>query len=105
MNLDRMTDADLLNRTLEARRAAHDAPLNPYRLDADGHRWVEQRSTAYATASGDWMALANEVDRRGLPQPRPTWDGDSRRKRKANPECYCQPTGDGFFVCPHCREE
>jgi hypothetical protein len=22
---------------------------------------------------------------------------------KPNPECYCQPTGDGFFVCPYCR--
>jgi hypothetical protein len=79
MTLDRLTDAKLLTRTLIARRAAHDAPLNPYRLDADGHRWVEQQSTAYASAGRDWMALANEVDRRGLAQPKPTWDGDSRR--------------------------
>jgi hypothetical protein len=81
MTLDRLTDAELLNRTLEARRAAHDAPLNPYRLDADGHRWVEQQSTAYASASRDWMQLAAEVDRRGLAQPTPTWNGDSRRAR------------------------
>jgi hypothetical protein len=52
---ERMTDAELLTRTLDARRAAHDAPLNP------------------------WMQLAAEVDRRGLVQPTPTWDGDSRR--------------------------
>jgi hypothetical protein len=76
---ERMTDAELLTRTLDARRAAHDAPLNPYRLDANGHRWVEQQSTAYASAAREWMQLAAEVDRRGLVQPTPTWDGDSRR--------------------------
>lgn len=61
-----LSDSELLAKTLEARRAAHDAPLNPYRLDADGHRWVDPSSTAWADRSREWVALANEVDRRGL---------------------------------------
>lgn len=34
-------------------KLAHEAPLNPYRLDADGHRWVEQQSYAWARAGRD----------------------------------------------------
>jgi hypothetical protein len=74
-----MTDKELLQATLEARKAAHDAPLNPYRLDADGHKWVELRSTAWADRSREWMDLSTEVRRRGLQQPTPDWDGNSRR--------------------------
>jgi len=74
-----LTDDELLSRTLAALRAAHDAPLNPYRLDADGHRWVEPRSTAWADRSREWCELSAEVKRRGLEQPTPTWDGNSRR--------------------------
>lgn len=74
-----MTNEDLLKATLAARRAAHDAPLNPYRLDHDKHRWVEPQSTAWSDRANDWMKLADEVDRRGLKQPIPGWDGDSRR--------------------------
>lgn len=79
MSLIELSDDALLSATLAARRAAHDAPLNPYRLDADGHRWVELQSRAWATSSEAWVALADEVDRRGLNQPTPDWDGDSRR--------------------------
>ncbi len=74
-----MTDEELLAATLAARRAAHDAPLNPYRLDANGHRWVEPVTTAFAMHGSRWADLAAEVDRRGLKQPIPDWDGDSRR--------------------------
>lgn len=64
-----MTDEELLAATLRARRAMHDVPMRPYRLDADGHRWVETTSSAHADRSREWMALADEVDRRGLSQP------------------------------------
>ena len=77
-----MTDEELLERTLAARRAAHDAPLNPYREDADGHRWVHVQSHAWSSAANDWMTLAEEVNRRGLSQPTPNWDGDSNRSSK-----------------------
>lgn len=75
-----MNDEELLASILAARRRAHDAPLNPYRENADGHRWVELQSRAWAVAAEEWMALASEARRRGLPQPTPDWDGDSRRK-------------------------
>lgn len=74
-----MTDEELLARAKAARRAAHDAPLNPYRLDADGHRWASMDSNAWADRAREWHELANEVDRRGLKQPEMDWDGDSRR--------------------------
>lgn len=74
-----LDDQQLLAATLAARRATHDVPLNPYRLDADGHRWVEMQSNAWASSSREWMQFADEVDQRGLPQPIPDWDGDSRR--------------------------
>lgn len=74
-----MTDEELLRRTIEARMAMHNTPMNPYRLDADGHRWVEPISKAWADTSREWMMLADEVDRRGLKQPEMMWDGDSRR--------------------------
>lgn len=78
-DMRRLSDDALLAATLTARRAAHDAPLNPYHLDHDRHRWVEPQSRAWAASADDWMALANEVDKRGLQQPIPDWDGDSRR--------------------------
>lgn len=64
-----MTDERLLRKTSEARGQAHRAPLNPYRLDADGHRWVAQDSTGWATASDAFFALAAEVKRRGFELP------------------------------------
>ena len=74
-----MTNEELLAKVLEARHAAHEAPLNPYRLDHDGHRWVQHDSSAWSDRANEWMKLATEVDRRGLEQPKMTWDGDSRR--------------------------
>lgn len=78
----KMSDEELLLKTLEARQAAHDAPLNPYRLDADGHRWVDFLSRAWSDRANEWMKLAAEVERRGLQQLIPTWNGDSRRSKK-----------------------
>jgi hypothetical protein len=44
------------------RTLAHEAPLNPYRLDADGHRWTEQQSTAWRGRSNDWMRACERRD-------------------------------------------
>ncbi len=79
-----MTDEELLKKTLEARRAAHDAPLaevyaeNQYGRPT-GKLKIRDHTRAYADRANEWMALAKEVDRRGLKQPIPDWDGDSRR--------------------------
>lgn len=75
------SDEELLKQTLAARRRAHNAPLATYHEDHDGHKWVEG-ATTWGTASLAWSELADEVDRRGLPQPIPDWDGDSRRGLK-----------------------
>lgn len=61
-----MTDEELILKTKAAREAAHNAPLNPYRLDADGHRWVEQYSNAWADRGNEFLKLAAECDKRGL---------------------------------------
>jgi hypothetical protein len=47
------------------RKLAHEAPLNPYRLDADGHRWIEQQSYAWARASREWMKACERLERQG----------------------------------------
>jgi hypothetical protein len=45
------------------RKLAHQAPLNPYRLDADGHRWVEQQSSAWRSRGNDWIQACIIRDR------------------------------------------
>lgn len=79
-----MTDDQLLVATLAARRAAHDAPLAEiYEINKDGKptgvKGISNHTNTYALRAAEWMALANEVDRRGLKQPVPDWDGNSRR--------------------------
>lgn len=61
-----MTNEDLILKTKEAKKLAHEAPLNPYRLDANGHRWVEQYSNAWADRAKEWAELSAECDKRGL---------------------------------------
>lgn len=43
----------------ELDKLAHEAPMNPYRENHDGHRWVEQYSYAWAKAGrnslNEWM--------------------------------------------------
>jgi hypothetical protein len=41
---------------------AHDAPLKAYRLDHDGHRWVEGPDTAFKTGRA-WMDACDKLDR------------------------------------------
>lgn len=61
-----VSDEELILKTKAAKKAAHDAPLNPYRLDANGHRWVEQYSKAWSDRSREWVELSDECDKRGL---------------------------------------
>ncbi len=44
------------------RKLAHDAPFNPYRLDHDGHVWIEIRSYAWATRGREWMEAKRRLD-------------------------------------------
>lgn len=58
-------EADLAAAELECSRLrdlAHQAPLNPYRLDADGHRWVEIESYAWRDRSNEWIKACERRD-------------------------------------------
>lgn len=58
-----MTDLEQAEAECERlRKLAQEAPLNPYRLDADGHRWVEQVSQAWSSRSNDWMKACERRD-------------------------------------------
>lgn len=83
-DVQQLSDDDLLRRTLAARRAAHDAPLARVSEvnkggKPTGKRFISEHTDAWARSSREWMRLADEVDRRGLNQPIPDWDGNSRR--------------------------
>lgn len=80
-----LSDQELLERTKAARHAAHDAPLAMFCTEnkngkPTGHHFLDNFTYASADRSREWCALADEVDRRGLPQPVMDWNGDSRRK-------------------------
>lgn len=83
-DIRQLSDQELLARTLAARRLAHDAPMaavseiNKFGKPT-GKRFVSNHTDAWAATSREWMRLADEVDRRGLQQPVPNWDGNSRR--------------------------
>jgi hypothetical protein len=57
---DEITAAELECERL--RKLAHEAPLNPYRLDANGHRWVDQQSTAWRSRGNDWIKACEHRD-------------------------------------------
>ena len=44
-----------------ARKAAHEAPMNPLRTDHDGHRWIDQISTAWARRGDECIALSEQA--------------------------------------------
>jgi hypothetical protein len=46
------------------RKLAHEAPMNIYHEDHDGHRWVEQVSNAWAARAEEWMAACKKRDER-----------------------------------------
>jgi hypothetical protein len=50
----------------EIRRRAHSAPLNPFRLDADGHKWIAHESRAWADEANILLKAVNELKRMGL---------------------------------------
>ena len=80
-----LSNTELLERTKAARRAAHDAPFAMFCTEnkngkPTGRHFLEDFTSAWADRSREWCALADEVHRRGLPQPIIDWDGDSRRK-------------------------
>jgi hypothetical protein len=52
---ERLSDEELVRRTLKARLDAHKAPGGP--------------SDAWARHAKEWMLFAKEIDRRGLKQP------------------------------------
>lgn len=43
------------------RRAAHEAPMNIYHLDHDGHRWVEIVSYAWRDAGEAWFKASEKL--------------------------------------------
>lgn len=52
-----MSEIERLERTVHRlREMAHEAPLNPLRTDADGHRWVAMNSDAWARFSREYFA-------------------------------------------------
>lgn len=57
-------NADLDALIERARKAAHDAPMNIYHVDHDGHRWVEITSHAWAQRSREYGDLLAERKRR-----------------------------------------
>lgn len=63
-SLARMSDEELLRRTAEARKAAHDAPK---RITGAGEPGISGHGCF--DRANDWMQLATEVNRRGLKQP------------------------------------
>jgi hypothetical protein len=57
--LKRVDLHELRERVERLRKLAHEAPMNPYRLDHDGHRWVEPISRAWADRAREYCeALA-----------------------------------------------
>lgn len=53
-----MADVETLKAQYQhALQQAHDAPMNPYRENHDGHRWVEIVSTAWADRANEALRL------------------------------------------------
>lgn len=44
------------------RQLAHEAPMNIYHLNHDGHRWVEQISYAWADRAREWAEACDKLD-------------------------------------------
>lgn len=61
-----MTDEELLAKVSAARGAAHRAPFAEWSKDHKGHSSIVNHTNAWATRGNELMALAEEVDRRGL---------------------------------------
>lgn len=64
-----MTDAELLERTAQARGLAHRAPFAEWSKDHRGHSAIVHHTRAWTDRSNDFLELMTEVDRRGLSMP------------------------------------
>lgn len=63
--LDTWRRTEIIRQEVECdrlRKLAHEAPLNPYREDHDGYRWVAQFSNAWADRSREWMAACAKLE-------------------------------------------
>lgn len=66
-----MTDEELILKTKEAKKAAHEAPLAEI-TDVNkngrptGDKFITRHTQGYSDRANDWVKLSNECDRRGL---------------------------------------
>lgn len=66
---DDMTDEELLAKVSAARVLAHRAPFAEWSKDHRGHSSIVNHTTAWAARGYELMALADELERRGLKWP------------------------------------
>ena len=64
-----MTNEELLRKVSEARGSAHRAPFAEWSMDHRGHSAIIHHSLAWAARSGEFFALCDELERRGLEIP------------------------------------
>lgn len=64
-----VTNEQLLQRTAAARGEAHRAPFAEWSKDHRGHSAIVNHTSAWATRSNEFIDLAAECKRRGLPLP------------------------------------
>ena len=64
-----MTYEELLAQVSAARGAAHRAPFAEWSKDHRGHSSIVNHTNAYAVRGDELMALADELERRGLKLP------------------------------------
>ena len=64
-----MTDEELLAQVSAARGAAHRAAFAEWSKDHRGHSSIVNHTNAYAVRGDELMALADELERRGLKLP------------------------------------
>ncbi len=75
MGFSWLSDDELRTRASEALDAAHNYPMRAYRVDHDGHRWIEDSGeregingggSGWPRASDRWIELSDEMLRRGI---------------------------------------
>lgn len=64
-----MTNEELLAKTSAARGITHRAPFAEWSMDHKGHSSIVHHTNAWAVTGHDFVKLAKECDRRGLPIP------------------------------------
>lgn len=64
-----MTDEELLAKLSAARGLAHRAEFAEWSMDHRGHSSIVNHTNGWAVRGNEFLALAEEADRRGLPFP------------------------------------